>query len=312
MRASLRTTASTSSSPSFFALGCALAPALTLALPAAASAQERAAVVSMGGTEGLDPALFSRAVTLFEERLHDGGVEVDTGGEPRLRDGCHAACRDEERRGRELDLLVVLTLEADASGTPTVAIVSVIDALGEYTVREDVEGRDAALVAELAVVQALAQRERGRRPWVSVAGTPEAAYVSVDGRDVGLVPWEGEVAAGEREVSVHLPGYETFSETVTAAPGAPVEIDVALRPAGSTGPGGDDTRRVALLGIGIPLVAAGVVLTSMGGAFATRSGECVDASCTAGYVFGEVEGATLGVGISSLVIGGTLILLSTF
>lgn len=281
---------------------------VTLALPAAAAAQERAAVVSMGGSGGIDAAIYARAVSLFEERLHSGGFEVDTSGTPRLPDACHQACRDEERRARELDVLVVLTLEADGSSAPTRAIVSVIDALAEYTEHEDVAGRDPALVAELVIVRALGQRERGRHPWLSVTGTPEAAYVSIDGHDVGLVPWEGEVEPGDRDVRVHLTGYEPFTSTVTAAPGAPALLEVALRATSRS----DDTRRIVALSTGIPLVAAGIVLVSMGGAYASRSGECVDSTCTAGYVFGDTEAATLGVGVSSLVIGGVFVFLGAF
>lgn len=283
--------------------------AVGLAFVAApAAAQGRAAVVSMGGSAAIDASIYARAVELFEQRLHAAGFEVDTTGTPRVGDGCHRTCRDEERRARELELLLVLTLEADASGAVRTALVSVLDALSEYTVREDVGGRDPVLVAELAAVQALARRERGLRPWISVTGTPEAAYVSIDGRDVGLVPWEGEVAAGEHELAVHLPGYAPFSRTITAAPGAPVDVEVELERAG----GGDDTRHVVPLAIGIPLVAAGVVLLSMGGAFATRAGECTDPSCSGGYVFGDTEGATIGVGVSSIVIGGVLVFVGAF
>lgn len=288
-----------------------LLPLALLLLPSLAAAQERAAVVSMGGGD-VDAAVLTRTIELFEQRLHDDGFAVDTDGTPRLADGCHADCRADERRARELDVLVVLTLDGDTTAV-THALVSVIDALAEYTERETVEGRDAPLVAELAMVQALATRERGRRPWVSVSGRPEAAFVSIDGRDVGLVPWEGEVEAGEREVSVHLPGYLPFTQSIVAAPGAPVELEVELTPERHTT--SDDVRRYAGLGTGIPILAAGLVMTVLGSVYAARAGECIDADtrgCRSGYVFGDTEGVLLGAGITSSVLGGILVFIGAY
>jgi hypothetical protein len=181
-------------------------------------------------------------------------------------------------------------------------------------VRESVDGRDAALVAELALVQALAQRERGRRPWVSVTGTPEAAFVSIDGRDVGLVPWEGEVAPGEREVRVHLPGYEPFTQAITAAPGAPVELEVALRPVTSGG-GLDATAQGALIGTGIAAVVAGMIIGGLGIAYATQAGSCADLDCRTvpglrAYTFGDTEAGLIAGGTVAIIGGGAAIVLA--
>jgi TonB family protein len=81
-----------------------------------------------------------------------------------------------------------------------------------------------------------------------VVSTPSGASVSVDGRPVGRTPITGlQLKAGKRRFEVTLEGHETWTDTVSVAPGETSRVEVRLnalaRPVEPT-PEPVDTTRV--------------------------------------------------------------------
>ncbi len=299
----------------------ALALALLFSLgltPSLAAAQDAptVAIMAVGGTIGLDATAWIEANDAIEARLREAGYRVDDSGLPRRDDCTSLECLRQERVTRDVDVLVTLTIFAaeGGDGAPGSIVVGMIDADGRYVGDEDVDGRVIGVVAALALASARSERERGPEPWVRVSGNPVGAIVRIDGREVGVVPYEGRVTAGDHQLEVSLGGYETFSRRFTARNGSTEAIDVALT-GGSAG-GGDDGPRVALIGTGIALVVAGIVSFAVGGAIDATDGSCatpVGDRCAAGYPDGDVDtglyvggGVGVGVGATLLIVGLTL------
>ena len=69
---------------------------------------------------------------------------------------------------------------------------------------------------------------------LSVESTPEGARVSINGREVGSTPWEGEIAGGGHLVEVALEEHRTETRRVTLAPGQRTTVELELRPSEGT------------------------------------------------------------------------------
>ena len=65
-------------------------------------------------------------------------------------------------------------------------------------------------------------------PRLTIASTPEGATVLVDGKQVGLTPWNGEVKLGERAVQVRRDGYVVAERTITMQPNRDMDLSLAL------------------------------------------------------------------------------------
>ncbi|MEM1418632.1 MAG: PEGA domain-containing protein, partial [Myxococcota bacterium] len=90
-----------------------------------------------------------------------------------------------------------------------------------------------------------------------VANVP-GAVVLVDGEEVGEVPYEGEVDAGERRVTVRAPGMKDWREDVEVPRGqlVPLRIELERRPSRSAG--------WATLTLGLASAGAGIALGILG------------------------------------------------
>lgn len=67
---------------------------------------------------------------------------------------------------------------------------------------------------------------------VRVTSTPAGARVSVDGKELGTTPVELELTAGERKLSVGLPGYNTWSDRLLVVADVPQTLPtIELQPA---------------------------------------------------------------------------------
>lgn len=284
--------------------------------PAVASAQDApsASVMAVAGTIGLDAAAWIEAADAIEARLREAGFRIDDSGLPRRDDCTSVECLREERATRNVDVLVTITIFAaeGGDGAPGSVVVAMVDADGRYVGEERVDGRVIGVVAALALAAARQERERGPEPWVRVSGTPPGAIVRIDGREVGVVPYEGRVAPGEHEIEVTLGGHEPLSRHFTARAGSTENVEVAL-PAiarGGSGAGG------ALIGTGVALVVAGLASFIVGGVIDGMEGSCTMTagprcieglsqtdSDTAFYVGG---GIGMGVGAGLIIVGITL------
>ena len=55
---------------------------------------------------------------------------------------------------------------------------------------------------------------------VAVASDPAGATLSIDGADVGVTPWSGNLSVGPHTLTAALSGYQTLTETFTVATGS--------------------------------------------------------------------------------------------
>ncbi len=105
--------------------------------------------------------------------------------------------------------------------------------VGERRIAARKEGfRDASVTRNAAgdapFEVALTLEARARLA-VRAAG-PVAAKVTVDGIEVGVTPWEGEVPVGARAVTVSAEGFVSLTRSQVVSPGVPATLAVALRP----------------------------------------------------------------------------------
>lgn len=174
------------------------------------------------------------------------------------------SCWLEEGRALDADFLVwptMTTAEGDvhltfevldgAAGTRLATIQDTCELCGAAEMDEFVAIATGRAAAQLEEVQP-------EPTALVVAGSPHGAAVYVDGRRVGQLPWQGEVAPGLHEVSVRKSGYVTTVRRVSAPEGsrASAAFDLVRDP-------GVRRRRMRWAGWG--LVAGGAV-TTIGGA----------------------------------------------
>lgn len=68
------------------------------------------------------------------------------------------------------------------------------------------------------------------RPVIEVRSRPKGAQVIVDGLEMGLTPWRGDVDAGRRQVDLKLDGHRSSSSVVFAEFGKSYTVDEVLVP----------------------------------------------------------------------------------
>lgn len=81
--------------------------------------------------------------------------------------------------------------------------------------------------AQACVEQATAM---GTRPAVRVGSEPPGARLRIDGREVGVTPWQGSVEPGRRQIDLDLPGHQPVSKTLMAARGQKHAVNLQLQP----------------------------------------------------------------------------------
>ena len=104
-------------------------------------------------------------------------------------------------------------------------------------------GRSVALILALMLVlvtfQANAKRrKRQRRPamnapgTVTILSTSDGARVEIDGRDIGQVPLDDDIALtpGQHTIRVHMRGWTSHMDTFEIRPGAHLELEIDLLP----------------------------------------------------------------------------------
>jgi hypothetical protein len=64
---------------------------------------------------------------------------------------------------------------------------------------------------------------------VKVTSRPKGAIIAVDGRDVGVTPWQGELEPGTKRLQLQLEGYLDAARDVELVAGETYAIDFPLR-----------------------------------------------------------------------------------
>jgi TonB family protein len=111
-------------------------------------------------------------------------------------------------------------------------------ALGTYEVRVERQGFEAqarsVTLSEGAadgMLRFVLARPAPLQGEADIVSAPSGAAVSVDGRPVGTTPITGlKLKAGKRRLEVTLDGHETWTDTVTVAPGETGRVEVRLNP----------------------------------------------------------------------------------
>ena len=172
--------------------------------------------------------------------------------------------------GSELGVTHVVTVEVHSADQDFRVLLRALGVTGDRSPSEVEVECPVCGIAEVessVAAQAVVLRDRviadvqpGR---LVVEGTPEGATVRVDGRRVGVVPFESELASGEHELLVSERGYFDAIVPIQITAGAVERIRVDLEPAGEE----DRTQKRwrspvgwTALGLGLAGAGAGVGL----------------------------------------------------
>ncbi len=155
--------------------------------------------------------------------------------------------------------------------------------------------------------------------FVVLRGSPVGARIEVDGQDVGTLPWEGQLLAGEHTFIIAHEGHVPQRRIIVANAGIREHLDVTLQPdeppppsvvSPVAAPGSSEQRsRLVWLGIGGTLAGAGVATLGLGiGLFAydgrPHRGTCVAMGMDANGRC-ALQHETTNAAVISTVIGGT-------
>lgn len=241
------------------------------------------------------------------------GAKVERAYAERCADEATAACL--RKLGRELGVTHALAVVVRASNRDFEVEMRVVSVAGSREPSEaevecpvcgiaEVRDRVAAQAAQLRD-RVLADIQPGR---VVVEGDPEGATVSVDGRRVGRLPYEGELTTGEHELRVSERGYFDELVTVNISGGATERVSVDLEvDSGARSVGARDWFRPVgwtAIGVGIAGVGAGIgLLTIHGRPHEQRCSDFsnIDANGECKWLY-----ETIGAGAGALAVGITL------
>jgi hypothetical protein len=151
---------------------------------------------------------------------------------------------------------------------------------------------------------ALRQRLTSREltpAYVQVSSVPSGSKVRIDGLEVGLTPYSGEVRPGPHTIEVVREGYFGETKKVTAARGVRERFHTSLSPVPR-----HSARRIvgwSALGVGLASLAGGATMLALDGREVGR--RCGDAQRDADGDCKYVH-KTLGGGIALTVAGATL------
>jgi hypothetical protein len=146
-----------------------------------------------------------------------------------------------------------------------------VERAGFKPLRTEVTVPSGATIAVRASLRAVAA-------WMKIACEAEGAVVHLDGKVVGGCPYEGEVQPGEHEVKVLEAGKAPFVQTVVVAAGGTATVAVTLQAGGEPGAGDEGGKRPrGLLIGGIAALAVGAGAGVVGGVFAAKRGDALDA-----------------------------------
>jgi len=155
------------------------------------------------------------------------------------------------------------------------------------------------------VLQATMARPRGG---MAVTSTPAGARVLVDGRWVGVTPFQQEAFAGSRAIEVHVDGYVSHKETIQVKPNETATVNAALERA----PANPLTRPLWRIVTGSLLIGGGIFVVGFGTSALLTNGRCKDETanvdtCTLYYDTAAVGGGLVGTG-SALAVAGIIML----
>ena len=178
---------------------------------------------------------------------------------------------------------------------------------GVSEVRDRVAAQAALLRDRLLIVS-----EPGS---VIIEGGPAGAKVSVDGRRVGELPFEGELSSGEHDLLVSARGYYDEFVPVTIVPGTVERVEVELVPEAAGERQWQRPFSWAMVGVGGAGIAVGTTLLALDKR--DHLSRCdnpanIDANGDCKWIYETLRGGVgaLCVGVAALSIGATLLVVN--
>ena len=194
------------------------------------------------------------------------------------------------------DQTLRFTIRNVASGESVAAFEDVCELCGRAELDAFMDTMIGALGAKMRALEPEAAR-------MTIVGMPDRAAVSVDGRRVGTLPWQGEVEAGEHEVRVERRGFLPVRRSIDVVGGTHERVQVSLErdPAA--------TSRAMKIS-GWTLVAAGAASASGGAVLLAMDGRPHRDSCGEPDAQGRCpnEYSSRPGGIALTVLGGTALI----
>ncbi len=284
-----------SSNVLFSALGLTV-----LATPTAAAQDDpvAAAVLPPRVEAGVDARHGEAAATAVVRALRGRGFRVTEPAEARRRLGRRPECEElsycarDARAALDADLVVTVGVFGDPGEPPALMLMAFgRDEQHEARASAPLTGGKAAEAAAGLVPELLEAFEAGRPVAVEVDG-PEGAFLTVDGRPVGALPWRGTLLPGRHRLVAGVHGRDPWVHELSLEPGTTERVALRAEPGRArapaapgngepaTGPAPSGPARVepsAWNLIGGALVAgAGVALAVPPLYTWVHDGECVD------------------------------------
>jgi hypothetical protein len=182
------------------------------------------------------------------------------------------------------------------SGETIAAFEDVCELCGRAELDAFIDTMIGALGAKLRALEPEAAR-------ITIVGMPDRAAVTVDGRRVGTLPWQGEIEAGEHEVMVERRGFLPTRRSIDVVGGTHERVQVSLErdPAA--------TSRAMKIS-GWTLVAAGAASAGGGAVLLAMDGRPHRDSCAEPDTQGRCPNmySSRAGGIALTVLGGTALI----
>ncbi|MFM2420877.1 MAG: hypothetical protein RL385_5600 [Pseudomonadota bacterium] len=131
------------------------------------------------------------------------------------------------------DLAAIIRLGHAAAGATKVDVSVVIHENEVYSVSGRIpHGADLGSVLGPLIDEAMRRRSQGPGPWLNVVGNPQGAAISIDGHDVGMLPYRVKEAPGDHYLRVSQRDYAPYTQLVTipSDPSSEETVEVLLTP----------------------------------------------------------------------------------
>lgn len=209
-------------------------------------------------------------------------------------------------------MLVALAVDSGEASTSRIVLVTLVDAEGRHVNGEATVEADVPTAARAAFQRAYTKWPARGGVSLRIEGEPAGATVSLNGRAVGVLPFEKPVAPGTHEVVIDKKDYGSWTQRVNVppTPETPVVVNVRLERPGAAAVGSRRPRK-HLLGGSLLMVAGGGVVAGMLIALSMRdcSTEASNGTCIESKEVNPLPyAAWASVGAISLIGGATWLL----
>lgn len=234
-------------------------------------------------------------------------------------------CHEPLFPNEQVSYVLSLNLQSDMTGAPDSCLLraALLDArTRELSARVDAHPTPceatnlSAHIGELTatLLQETAVRSRGD---ITISSKPDGARVLLDGRWLGVTPFQQEAFSGSRALEVRYERYLPHKATVQVEPDQSAPVTVLLQPVPTPtlpAPAPRPARSIPQIVAGSLLMGGGILVLGFGAAALASNGNCVDGSTDIGsciaqtyYRTGDIGGLLVSTGMASF-FGGAITL----